>query len=121
MGGVRPSATDVMSNHPPSVLACAPPPVVPFFLRRVLAWVGIVCACALPVAVLTWPHFTPAERSGEALGALVWAVVMVIVGERLRWPPGAGARSLRGALETVIWDRWTSREADRRSQTLRSG
>lgn len=110
-----------MSNHHQAMLTGARPPVVTFFLARVLSWVGIVSACALPVAVVTWPKFARTERCGEALGALVWAVVMVIVGERLRWPSRVDARSLRDALQIVTRDRWTSQEADRRSQMLRSG
>jgi hypothetical protein len=46
---------------------------------------------------------------------------MMILGERLRWPSPDDRQSLRGALFSVIWGRWTSREADRRSEMLRAG
>ena len=104
-----------------NVLAGAPPPVVQFFVRRVISWVVLTSACALPLMILTWSDFTPIERFGEALGVFVWVVVMVIAGERLRWPSSHDARTLAGALQFVVWNRWTSREADRRSAMLRTG
>ena len=55
----------------------------------------------------------------EWLGVLVWAVAMVIIGEGLRWP--SDARSLLDAMQLVMWNRWTSREADRRSAMLGTG
>jgi hypothetical protein len=94
---------------------------VPFFLGRVATWVVLVCVCALPIATLTWGRFTPAERLGEIVGVFVWVVVMVIFAERLRWPARGDTPSLRAALLSVMWSRWTSREADRRSQMLRTG
>lgn len=104
-----------------NMLAGAPPPVGQFFLRRVISWVVLTSACALPLMILTWSNFTPIERFGEALAVFVWVVVMVIVGERLRWPSSHDARTLGGALQFVVWNRWTSREADRRSTILRTG
>ena len=109
-----------MQNNSP-ILPGARPPVGEFFLGRVFVWFVLVGACALPVAMMTWRHFTPTERFAEALGVFVWAVVMVIVGEKLRWPSRDDRRTLRGALLVVIWDRWNSREADRQSNTLRAG
>jgi hypothetical protein len=94
---------------------------VDFFLRRVFVWVVLVGACALPLAMMTWRHFTPTERFGEALGVFVWTVVMVIAGEQLRWPSREDIGSPRGALLVMIWNRWNSREADRRSKMLRAG
>jgi len=104
-----------------NVLAGAPPPVVQFFVRRVISWVVLTSACALPLMILTWSDLTPIERFGEALGVFVWVVAMVIAGERLRWPSSHDARTLAGALQSVVWNRWTSREADRRSAMLRTG
>jgi hypothetical protein len=101
--------------------AGARPPVLAFFLGRVLEWTVLVCACALPLAITTWRQFTPTERLAETLGVFVWAVVMVIVAERLRWPQREDRQSLRGALTNMVWDRWASREADRRSTLLRAG
>jgi hypothetical protein len=99
----------------------ARPPVLEFFLGRVFEWIVLVIGCALPLAITTWPKFTASERFAEVLGVLVWAVVMVIVGERLHWPSRDDAGSLRGAVESVIWNRWTSREASRRSTRMRAG
>jgi hypothetical protein len=104
-----------------SILPAARPPVGQFFLGRVFDWIALVSACALPLVVITWRQFTPAERAGEVLGVCAWVVAMVIVGERLRWPSRDETPSLRGALMRVIWNRWTSREADRRSKMLRAG
>ncbi len=103
------------------MLTGGPPPVVRFFVGRVIAWVVLTSTCALPLMMLTWSRFTPIERSGEALGVFVWVVVMVIVGERLRWPSSDDGGSLLGAMQLVVWNRWTSREADRRSAMLRTG
>jgi hypothetical protein len=104
-----------------SVVPGARPPVGEFFLGRVFLWVGLVGACALPLVILTWREFSPSERLGEALGVLVWMVVMVIMGERLRWPSRDDRRTLRGAVQMVMWHRWTSREADRLSAMLSAG
>ena len=82
-----------------SILPGARPPIATFFLGRLVIWVFLVCACALPLAILTADRFTPAERSAEWVGTLVWAVAMVIIGER----------------------HWSSREAARRSAMLRTG
>jgi hypothetical protein len=102
-----------------SSIPSAPPPVAAFFRGRVVRWVVLVCACALPLALVTTGRFTPAERSAQLLGALVWVIAMVIIGERLRWP--SDARSLVEAMQNVMWNRWTSREADRRSAMLGAG
>ena len=97
----------------------ARPPVVAFFLGRVIIWVVLVCACALPLALVTAARFTLAERAAEWLGVFVWVAAMVIIGERLRWP--SEARSPLEALHLVMWNRWSNRAADRRSATLRTG
>jgi hypothetical protein len=51
--------------------------VAPFFLRRVVIWIALVLACALPLATLTWRQFTPAEKFAEGLGAVVWVVAVM--------------------------------------------
>ena len=81
-----------------SRLPGAPPPVRTFFVARVLTWIVLTSACALPLMVLTWNRFTSIERFGEALGVLVWAVVMAILAERL----GQSAMWQRGALVTAV-------------------
>ena len=92
-----------------------------FVLGRLFIWIVLGAACALPLATLTWRRFTPTERFAEVLGTCVWVVVMMILGERLRWPSRDDRRLLRGLLFSVMWNRWTSREADRRSKMLRAG
>jgi hypothetical protein len=100
----------------------APPPIVSFFVGRAAAWTVLVTACALPLVVGTWRQITAAGIAGEALGIFLWIIALVIVGERLRWPPQAGAvRGPREVLLAVIWDRWCRRDADRRSERLRAG
>lgn len=68
-------------GHRSSILPGAPPPIAAFFLGRVVIWVVLVCACALPLVMVTAGQFTPAERSAEWQGVLGCAVAMVIIGE----------------------------------------
>lgn len=104
-----------------SMLPGASAPVLTFFVRQALMWVVLTTACALPLLVLTWSRFTPTERLGEVMGVLVWAVVMTMVAERLRWPAADAGASLSGVVQRVAFDRWTSREADRQSAMMRTG
>lgn len=103
------------------MLPGAPPPVLTFFVGRVLTWIVLTSACALPLMVLTWSRFTAIERFGEAVGVLVWTVVVAILAERLRWPTSDAGGSFPGAMQLVVWNRWTSREADRQSAMWRTG
>jgi hypothetical protein len=62
------------------------PAPLPRFVPRLLTWLAIAFACALPLGVVTFHAFGTSGRSAEAAGIVVWAAVVARCEGRL----GAG-------------------------------